>query len=219
LSRILPAGSLDPQAPERNTHLSTPQPVVPAPKLPQDLHVHTTFSFTDSAVVPEQTLERVAAIAHARVVGISDHLEALEHDFDRYARAVRGLGLRLGVEVNGGEWVGSATALPVEYYMYHCRDRDEDYRGAERLLAAGRPVIIAHPVFLETNLHRVPEDCLVEINNRYVWRGDWETALRPHLQRFRFVIGSDAHQPHWLNQTVARELAARLGIVETILFP
>jgi hypothetical protein len=219
LSRILPAGSLDPTAPERNTPLNTEQPVVPAPQLPQDLHVHTTFSVTDGAVVPEQTLERVAAIGHARVLGISDHLEALEGDFDRYAREVRSLGLRLGVEVNGGEWVAVAAALPVEYYMYHCRDRDGDYRGAEGLLAAGRPVIIAHPVFLETNLGRVPTECLVEINNRYVWRGDWETVLRPHLQRFRFVIGSDAHQPHWLNQTAARALAARLGIVETILFP
>jgi len=194
-------------------------PVLALPQLPQDLHVHTTFSVTDSAVVAEQTLERVAAIGHARVLGISDHLESLENSFDRYAGAVRGLGLRLGVEVNGGEWVHAAEALPVEYYMYHCRDREEDYRGAERLLCAGKPLIIAHPVFLETDLGRVPPECLVEINNRYVWRGDWEAALRPHLGRFRFVIGSDAHQPHWLNQTVARELAARLGVVETILFP
>ena len=199
--------------------MNNPTPVLPVPQLPQDLHVHTTFSATDSAVVEEQTLERVAAIGHARVLGISDHLEALENSFEGYAGAVRGLGLHLGVEVNGGEWVGAAADLPVEYYVYHCRDRNADYRGAERLLEAGRPLIIAHPVFLETDLTRVPPECLIEINNRYVWRGDWERALRPHLHRFGFVISSDAHQPHWLNQTLARDLAARLGVVETILFP
>jgi histidinol phosphatase-like PHP family hydrolase len=199
--------------------VNTDRPVAPAPQLPQDLHVHTTFSVTDGAVVPEQTLERVAAIRHARVLGVSDHLEALSGSFDRYAEAVRSLGLRLGIEVNGAEWVPAALELPVEYYVYHCRDREADYRGAELLLAGARPVIIAHPVFLETDLRKVPRDCLIEINNRYVWQGDWEAALRPHLQNFRFVIGSDAHQPHWLNQTVARALAARLGIAETILFP
>jgi histidinol phosphatase-like PHP family hydrolase len=189
------------------------------PPLPQDLHVHTVFSATDSAVVPEQTVERVAAIGHARILGISDHLEALTESFGLYAETVRAHGLRLGVEVNGAEFVDAARELPVEYYVYHCRDREPDYRGAQRLLGAGRPVIVAHPVFLGTDLGRVPEGCLVEINNRYVWRGDWEGALRPHLERFRFVIGSDAHQPHWLNQTVARHLAARLGIEETLLFP
>ncbi|MBN1835878.1 MAG: PHP domain-containing protein [Spirochaetales bacterium] len=193
--------------------------VAPSPQVPQDLHVHTTFSSTDSAVVPEQTLERIAAIRHARVLGISDHLESLGETFEDYARSVRLHGLRLGIEVNGAEWVGAALERPVEYYLYHCRDRAEDYDGAGLLLESGRPVIIAHPVFLGTDLARVPPDCLIEINNRYVWRGDWQTALRPHLERFRFVIGSDAHQPHWLNQTVARDLAARLGIVETILFP
>lgn len=199
--------------------MSTDTAVTPSPQVPQDLHVHTTFSTTDSAVVPEQTLERVAALRHARILGISDHLEALGDRFGDYARAVRSHALRLGVEVNGAEWVAAAGELPVEYYMYHCRDRSEDYRGAELLLETGRPVIIAHPVFLATDLARVPLGCLIEINNRYVWRGDWEQALRPHLQRFGFVIGSDAHQPHWLNQTVARALAARLGITETILFP
>jgi histidinol phosphatase-like PHP family hydrolase len=198
--------------------VSTDTIVSRAAQLPQDLHVHTTFSVTDSAVVEEQTLERVAAVRHARILGISDHLEALADSFERYASAVRGAGLRVGTEVNGAEWVPIAAELAVEYYMYHCRDRAEDYRGAERLLATGRPVIIAHPVFLGTDLARVPRDCLIEINNRYVWRGDWEKALRPHLGSFRFVIGSDAHQPHWLNQTVARELAARLGVVETLLF-
>ena len=202
-----------------DTHSLREVPVTSPPQLPQDLHVHTTFSATDGAIVPEQTLERVAAIRHARVLGISDHLEALADSFEDYARAVRSHGLRLGTEVNGAEWVDAAGEVSVEYYLYHCRDRGADYRGAERLLASGRPVIIAHPVILGTDLSRVPPGCLIEINNRYVWRGDWETALRPHLRRFRFVIGSDAHQPHWLNQTLARALAARLGILETLLFP
>ena len=38
--------------------------------LPQDLHIHTTFSRHDSAVVPEQTLQLVAAIA-AAVTGMA----------------------------------------------------------------------------------------------------------------------------------------------------
>jgi hypothetical protein len=33
------------------------------------------------------------------------------------------------------------------------------------------------------------------------------------------VIDSDAHQPHWLNQHVARRVAHKLGIAETLLFP
>ena len=36
---------------------------------PQDLHIHTVYSDRDSSVVPEQTLELVARIAHARVIG------------------------------------------------------------------------------------------------------------------------------------------------------
>jgi hypothetical protein len=101
--------------------------------------------------------------------------------------------------------------------VYHCRNRDRDYRGAERLLATGKPLIIAHPLILETNLHRLPPQCLIEINNRYVWRSDWET-LRAFTDVFSFVIDSDAHQPHWLNQNVACYVAKELGIVETLLF-
>ena len=190
---------------------------LPAP-LPQDLHVHTVFSKTDGAVVPEQTVELVARVAHARILGISDHLEALTDSFEEYAGAVRAHGLRLGVEVNGAEWVAQAETLPVEYYMYHCRDRAEDYRGAERLASSGRPVVIAHPNALETDLSRVSPACLVEINNRYAWRHQGWKAIVPFVERFRFVIGSDAHQPHWLNQTAARFLARELGVQETLLF-
>jgi histidinol phosphatase-like PHP family hydrolase len=195
----------------------SPAGALPAP-LPQDLHVHTVFSRHDGAVVPEQTVELVAGIRHARVLGISDHLEYVADEFAEYARAVRAHRLRLGVEVNGAEWVDAALDLPVEYYVYHCRDRAEDYRGAERLAASGRPAIIAHPQALQTDLGRVSPACLIEINNRYAWREQGWRELVPFVGRFRFVIGSDAHQPHWLNQTVARFIARELGVPETLLF-
>ena len=185
--------------------------------LPQDLHIHTTFSRDDGAVVPEQTIQLVAAIAHARIIGISDHLESIVDDFSTYAKTVRSHGLLVGTEVNGADWVREAEAVDLQYYVYHCRDREEDYRGAERLLATGKPLIVAHPLILGTDLRRVPPQCLIEINNRYVWRSNWET-LRPFTALFSFVINSDAHQPHWLNQNVARYIAGELGIDETLLF-
>lgn len=191
---------------------------IPIRRLPQDLHIHTTHSRLDSAVVPEQTVALVAAVHHAEVVGISDHLESVGESFDLYAEEVRAHGLHVGTEVNGAEWVRLASHLPAEYYVYHCRDRDEDYRGAELLLATDRPVIVAHPMVLHTNLERIPPECLIEINNRYVWRDSWEEGLGPYVGRFRFIIGSDAHQPHWLNQAVARHVARELGIRETLLF-
>jgi histidinol phosphatase-like PHP family hydrolase len=185
--------------------------------LPQDLHIHTTFSRDDGAVTPEQTVELVAAVAHARIIGISDHLESIADDFQKYAQTVRSCGFVVGTEVNGADWVGEAEAVDAQYFVYHCRDREPDYRGAERLLATGKPLIIAHPLILETDLRRVPPQCLIEINNRYVWRSDWET-LRPFTTSFSFVIDSDAHQPHWLNQNVARYVARELGISETLVF-
>lgn len=188
-------------------------------RIPQDLHVHTTFSRLDPAIVPEQTVALVDAVRHANVVGISDHLEYVGDIFDTYAHEVRVHKLHLGTEVGGAEWVHLASQLPVEYYMYHCRDRSEDYRGAERLLATGHPVIIAHPMMLHTNLERVPPACLIEINNHYVWRYNWRVGLSPYVGRFRFVLGSDAHKPHWLNQNVARYVARELEIRETLLFP
>ncbi|WP_419660696.1 uncharacterized protein Dvar_10950 [Desulfosarcina variabilis str. Montpellier] len=66
--------------------------------LNQDLHIHTTYSATDSVIVPEQTIELVAAVRHARVVGISDHFENLVSGaFKRYAEEVQSAGLKLGV--------------------------------------------------------------------------------------------------------------------------
>lgn len=59
---------------------------------------------------------------------------------------------------------------------------------------------------------------MIEINNRYVWRADWKRFYAPFVDRFRFVLGSDAHQPNWLGQTVARQAAAQLGVKAHLVF-
>jgi histidinol phosphatase-like PHP family hydrolase len=187
--------------------------------LAQDLHIHTVWSDDDGAIVPEQTIGLVKELRHARVVGISDHFEMIGPErFAAYAAEVRAAGLRVGTEVNGHEWVPAALEVECDYRIFHCFDRSADYRALERLLGSGRPVIVAHPNALNTDLGRVPPECLVEINNRYVWRCDWRAFYGPHVGRFRFVLSSDAHQPNWLNQTVARHVAGELGITETLLF-
>lgn len=187
--------------------------------LTQDLHIHTTWSRGDSAIVAEQSVELVARVEHAAVVGISDHLEYLGDGWmDEYVTAIRKAGLRVGTEVNGHVWLSPARDAPVEYYVVHCYDTDADYHALERLLDTGKPVIIAHPDALGTRLERVPPACLIELNNRYIWRGDWRSYFAPHVDRFRFVLSSDAHQPNWLNQTVARHVANELGIRETLVF-
>ncbi len=185
----------------------------------QDLHIHTTYSTGDSAVVPEQTVQFIAALTHARIVGISDHFEYLTGKaFADYEKTVRSHKFYVGTEINGALWVTQAAELNFDYFLYHCRDRDEDYRGTEVLLSTGKPVIIAHPFILETNLNRLPSECLIEINNRYIWRNDWKSCLKRYIKRFRFVLSSDAHQPNWLNQLIAQYVAGKMGIKETILF-
>ena len=185
----------------------------------QDLHIHTIYSTSDNAVVPEQTVAQHAAVKHAAVVGISDHFECLVNgDFDSYEREVRQAGLKVGVEVDGHAWVAEATNYDVDYYVFHCRDQNADYRSLDTLLATGKPVIIAHPNTLGTDLNRLPSACLVEINNRYIWRTDWERYYGPFTNQFKFVISSDAHQPNWLSQAVARHAAAQLGIEEHLVF-
>lgn len=187
--------------------------------LKQDLHIHTTYSKSDTSVVPQQTVALVAAVKHARVAGISDHLENLVNGgFAGYRRELLEWGLKVGVEVDGYPWVDEAVACAVDYYLFHCRDRDADYRALEKLLATDRPVIVAHPNAFGTDLDRVPGPCLIEINNRYVWQSDWKRYYGPHKDRFRFVIGSDAHQPNWLGQAVAQHAAAALGITEHLVF-
>ncbi|WP_419660695.1 uncharacterized protein Dvar_10940 [Desulfosarcina variabilis str. Montpellier] len=54
-----------------------------------------------------------------------------------------------------------------------------DYKALEHLLKTVYPVIIAHPMAFSTNLNRVPPECLIEINNRYVWRSDWKPYYTP----------------------------------------
>mgnify|MGYP006292036173 CR=1 FL=1 len=187
-------------------------------QVPQDLHIHTVFSEHDSAVVPEQTPELIAKVNHARIIGISDHFEHFDYRFDEYQQVLKKWGFHIGTEVDGSEYVDQAAGMDFEYYIYHCRDDAREYRGIETLLATGKPVIIPHPMALDTDLKKVPEACFIEINNRYVWRDDWRRKIGPFAKHFRFVIGSDAHQPIWLNQNVARYVAGQLGIEETLVF-
>lgn len=188
-------------------------------QLKQDLHIHTIFSTGDGAVVPQQTIELIASMKHAEITGISDHFDYLTGlVFASYESNVRKYGFRVGTEVNGHIWVNEAIQYPVDYYIYHCYDTTEDYRGVEKLLSTGKPVIIAHPQALETNLNKVPPQALIEINNRYSFRFDWRTYYTPFLKQFRFILGSDAHQPHWLNHVVASYVARELGVENTLIF-
>lgn len=189
-------------------------------KLPQDLHIHTVFSVTDSQVVPEQTIETVALISHAEIIGISDHFEHfMPYRYIEYKEQVRKHHFRLGTEVNGHQSVPLAMKYEFDYYIYHCWGSEpKDYKGFRDLKSTGKPVIIAHPYATETDLEKIPENSLVEINNRYIWRFNWLKLLLPYRNKFRWVIGSDAHQPHWLNQNYARRVAEEMGINETILF-
>jgi len=187
--------------------------------LEQDLHIHTTFSSGDSAIVPQQKIAFIAAVKHARIIGISDHLDYLGGNiFEQYRSEVQKHGLILGTEVDGANWVDEALQYPFEYYIYHCYNHPRDYKGAEILVSTGKPVIIAHPQALDTNLSKVPPECYIEINNRYVWRFDWRNYYTPFLGSFRFVLGSDAHQPNWLNHSIAQYVANELGVSNTILF-
>jgi len=187
--------------------------------LQQDLHIHTTYSTSDSAVVPEQTVALVAAVQHAGIVGISDHFECLVNGgFEGYEKEIRQAGLKVGVEVDGNPWVDEAIKYDVDYYIFHCRDQIADYRSLDKLITTSKPVIIAHPNVFHTNLNQVPSECLIELNNRYIWRADWHQYYGPFTNRFKFVIGSDAHQPNWLGQAVARYAAAQLGIEEHLVF-
>ena len=188
--------------------------------LNQDLHIHTTFSSTDSSVVPEQTVELVAFARHARVVGISDHFEMfMPHRWEEYRTEVRKYGFYLGTEVNGHASVDEAIRFDFDYYIYHCWGHEpKDYTALDKLLGTGRPVIIAHPYAIGTDLNKIPSNCFVEINNRYIWRVDWRKELTPFINKFRWVVNSDAHQPNWLNQSIAQQVARQLGVKEEILF-
>lgn len=188
------------------------------PKVRQDVHVHTTFSRLDGAIVSEQTVDLVASVRYAEIGGISDHIEDVVADgFEVYAHAVRSRDFLLGIEVAKADWTARALELDVDYYVCHCFDEPVYYQRLEKFLASGKPTIVAHPMATGANLSKVPPGCLIEINNRYVWQNDWRAYFTPYTSEFRFVLSSDAHQPHWLNQNIARFVANELGIAETIV--
>ena len=187
-------------------------------RVPQDLHIHTTFSHLDSAVAKAQTPGFVARINHAKVTGISDHFEHFYERFDEYYTTLKQYGFYVGTEVDGSEYTREAARLDFEYYIYHCRNYASEYRAIESLLATGKPVIIAHPLVFDVDWKQIPPECYIEINNRYVWQNDWRKRLVPFTERFRFVIGSDAHKPNWLNHNVARYVARELDVEESLLF-
>jgi histidinol phosphatase-like PHP family hydrolase len=185
----------------------------------QDLHIHTVFSAGDSAVVAEQTLELISKVNHARFIGISDHFESItSENFEMYRKAVASFGFKVGSEVDGARSVEEAASLNFDYYIYHCRDHADEYAAIEKLLMTDKPVIIAHPYAFDTKLDRIPSECYIEINNRYIWRFDWRNYLSDYLDDFRFILSSDAHQPNWLNQSVAQYVAKELGIKESMVF-
>ncbi|MBN2348300.1 MAG: hypothetical protein JXJ22_05655 [Bacteroidales bacterium] len=186
----------------------------------QDLHIHTIFSSGDSAVVQEQTVEFIASLKHAKIVGISDHFEYIaDKNYEIYKNTVKSSGFKTGTEVDGHKWADAAAKLEFDYYIYHCWDVPQDYKRIYTLLDTGKPVIIAHPYAIGTRLEKIPRECLLEINNRYIFKADWKNYLTPYLKDFDFILSSDAHQPHWLNQNIARFVADQLNITEKILFP
>ncbi|MDA3809734.1 MAG: hypothetical protein PF518_05310 [Spirochaetaceae bacterium] len=189
-------------------------------KLRQDLHIHTVYSTGDSSVEPQQTLELIAELDHAEIRGISDHFEYIRGSiFDEYRGRVHSYGFYCGCEVNDSTDAAEAIQYPFDYYIFHCRDLESEYQGAQLLIDTGKPVIISHPMAMGADLNKVPRQCLIEINNRYIWKGNYMEYYTPHLQNFKFVLGSDAHKPNWLNQVVASHAAEKMGIEETLVFP
>jgi len=189
-------------------------------QLNQDLHIHTIFSVRDSAIVAEQTPQLIANIKHAKIIGISDHFEHLIENgiVEKYLDIIESYNFHKGTEIDGHRYVEEAIKYDFEYFIYHCWDNPEDYKAIETLLKTGKPVIIAHPYATGTNLDMIPESCIIEINNRYVYKYDWKSFFSPFLKKFKFVLSSDAHQPNWLNQTISLYVARELNIKETILF-
>lgn len=186
----------------------------------QDLHIHTIFSRTDSAVVPEQTLDLIEKIRHAKTIGISDHFECMYRDatIEEYIGQVRKKQFLLGTEINGADWVDQALEHDFDYHVYHCWNENKHYKAIEKLLATGKPLIIAHPYATDTRIDKLPREVFLEINNRYIFRFDWKKYLGPHVNDFEFVLSSDAHQPNWLNQNVAMMVAKDLQVQESLVF-
>ncbi len=185
----------------------------------QDLHIHTIFSHGDSAVAEEQTVELISEIRHAQTIGISDHFDYITGNyFEKYEKTVRRFGMKVGTEIDGTPLLTEAIDLPFDYFIFHLRDNDSEYKGIETLLSTGKPVIIAHPHVFEADLSRIPPEAFVEINNRYIWKCNWKEIYGPFKNRFRFILSSDAHQPNWLNQNAAKYVMRELGINESVVF-
>lgn len=189
-------------------------------KIIQDLHIHSTYSTGDTAVAPQQTLKFIAKLEHAEIRGISDHFEYIAEDkvFDVYRKEAHSLGFYCGCEVNDSNDAEKAVDFPFDYYIYHCRNQDSEYKGAEGLLKTGKPVIISHPMAMGADLNKVPTDCYIEVNNRYVWQRDYMAYYATHLKRFRFLCGSDAHKPNWLNHLVAAHAMEEMGLNNILIF-
>lgn len=185
----------------------------------QDLHIHTEFSYGDRAVIRGMNVEIISWLKHAKIIGISDHFEYLTGKrYEIYKNEVKKYGFYCGTEVDGYKESVKAKNYDFDYYIYHCFNKDKDYKGARLLINTGKPVIIAHPYALGTDLNKVPEACYVEINNRYIWRSNWKKELLPFINKFNFVLSSDAHQPNWLNQEISIQVCTELGIKECIIF-
>jgi histidinol phosphatase-like PHP family hydrolase len=162
----------------------------------------------------------VAFAKHSKIIGISDHFEMfMPGRWMDYKSEVQKYGFLLGTEINGHQSVGEALKYDFEYYVYHCWGHEpNDYVALLTLQKSGKPVVVAHPYATGTDLNKISEGSIVEINNRYVWRYNWREFLVPFVNKFRWVLSSDAHQPNWLNQQIAVKVAEELKIKETILF-
>ena len=162
----------------------------------------------------------IKSVRHASIEGISDHFEYLvDNDIYRqYDAEVRSAGFRVGMEVNGHALVTGAVKKNNDYFVYHC-SKPQDYKALELLVDTGKPVIIAHPLIMGTVIDKIPPECYIEVNNRYVCRSNWREGFYKYVNTREFIIRSDAHQANWLNQNVARFVCQELGIRETIIFP
>ncbi|MFP4522555.1 MAG: hypothetical protein ACLFQK_10455, partial [Fibrobacterota bacterium] len=75
------------------------------------------------------------------------------------------------------------------------------------------------PLVFNTDFSRLPSECFIEVSNRYSWRYNWKEGFKKAASLgFRFVPGSDAHQPNWLNQNAAFYIMDQTGIKETLVF-
>ena len=82
--------------------------------LPQDLHIHTTFSVRDDSVAPQQTIELIDQFCYAEKMGISDHFEHFS-DPESYIQSVKALGFFAGTEVSESAGFDDAATVDFDY--------------------------------------------------------------------------------------------------------